>query len=182
MLVNDQENLSSQKARRLKHMELLNVKIGKDREMDAVSKDWLGLSSGDMGCPSQFLFNCVNSLWGFLCNKLLGLPASTAADSIQWKESELISLNSPRLLYLVPSQEKAVKARSVCKPSKLLGIHTVNLHTGSSVEHQVSGYVSIALSVTSSHGRCDLEFVMAMPERPWELVTLEAIDIWMPLC
>ncbi|XP_074311251.1 uncharacterized protein LOC141647109 [Silene latifolia] len=206
-LVSDQENLGNQKGKKSKHMELVNVKMGKgNRKIDAVPKDWEGLSSGDMGCPSKFLFNCLNSIWDFLVGdgeikgkeksliadswglefwrsyslgrdmlensgtnpslQQIAWIASTAADSFQRKESELISLNSPFLLYLVPSQEKAVKVRSVCKPLKLFGIHTVSLHTGSSVEHQVSGLKS-----------CDPEFVVATPERLWELVTLNAIDI-----
>ncbi|KAH9627048.1 hypothetical protein KSS87_023736 [Heliosperma pusillum] len=210
----DPEILGDRKARKSKHMELVNVKMGKgNHEMGAIPKNSKGISSVDMGCPSKFLFNCLNSIWDFLVGdgeiegeqkslianswgfefwksysfgrdilensgtspsvQQIAWIASTAADCIQRKDSELIpadsiqySANSPFLLYLVPSQEKAVKVRSVCKPLKLFGIHTVSLHTGSSVEHQVSGLKS-----------CDPEFVVATPERLWELVTLKAIDI-----
>ncbi|KMS98317.1 hypothetical protein BVRB_4g093840 [Beta vulgaris subsp. vulgaris] len=92
--------------------------------------------------------------------------ASTAADSISQKESDGISITTPFLLYLVPSQEKASKVRSVCKPLKLFGIHTVSLHPGAPVEHQVEGLKS-----------CEPEFLIATPERLRELVSLKAVDI-----
>ncbi|KAK9674308.1 hypothetical protein RND81_12G225000 [Saponaria officinalis] len=164
-------------------------------------------SSGDLGWPSNFLIKCLNSMrdllvfdgqieeqeesfvpysWGFEFWKSYSLGrdilensgtspsvqqiawiTSTAADSITRKESEVTSLlNSPFLLYLVPSQEKAVKVRSLCKPLKPFGIHTVCLHAGSSVEHQITGLK-----------KCDPEFVVATPERLWELVTLKEFDI-----
>ena len=33
------------------------------------------------------------------------------------------------------------QVRSICKPLKPLGIHSVSLHPGASIEHQISGYV-----------------------------------------
>lgn len=92
--------------------------------------------------------------------------ASTAADSISRKENEGISITCPFLLYLVPSQEDAVKVRSVCKPLKSLGIHTVSLHSGASLDHQISGLMS-----------CEPEFLVATPLRLWELVSMKAIDV-----
>ncbi|GFS43033.1 P-loop containing nucleoside triphosphate hydrolases superfamily protein [Actinidia rufa] len=65
--------------------------------------------------------------------------ASTAADGIARKEKEGLSLTGPFLLFIVPSQEKASKVRSVCKPLKALGIHTVSLHPGASIDHQIHG-------------------------------------------
>ncbi|GAB4855147.1 hypothetical protein Ancab_023778 [Ancistrocladus abbreviatus] len=92
--------------------------------------------------------------------------ASTAADTIASKEKEGLSFSSPFLLYLVPSQSHAAKVRSVCKPLKALGIHTVSLHPGASLDHQIHGLKS-----------CEPEFLVATPERLWELVSLKAIDI-----
>lgn len=91
---------------------------------------------------------------------------STAADTIARKEKEGESLASPFLLYLVPSQEHANKIRSLCKPLKALGIHTVSLHPGASIDHQINGLKS-----------CEPEFLVATPERLWELISLKAIDI-----
>ncbi|KAH7840201.1 hypothetical protein Vadar_014065 [Vaccinium darrowii] len=53
--------------------------------------------------------------------------ASTAADSISRKEKEGLSLIGPSLLFLVPSQGEAIKVRTVCKPLKAHGIHTVTI-------------------------------------------------------
>ncbi|PSR98769.1 ATP-dependent RNA helicase [Actinidia chinensis var. chinensis] len=92
--------------------------------------------------------------------------ASTAADSIARKEKEGLSLTGPFLLFVVPSQEKASKVRSVCKPLKALGIHTVSLHPGASIDHQIHGLKS-----------CEPEFLVSTPERLLELVSLKAIDI-----
>ncbi|GMH13237.1 hypothetical protein Nepgr_015078 [Nepenthes gracilis] len=92
--------------------------------------------------------------------------ASTAADTIASNEKEGLSFTNPFLLYLVPSQKDAVKVRSVCKPLKALGIHTVSLHPGASMDHQIQGLKS-----------CEPEFIVATPERLWEVVSLKAIDI-----
>ncbi|XP_043707292.1 DEAD-box ATP-dependent RNA helicase 20 isoform X2 [Telopea speciosissima] len=92
--------------------------------------------------------------------------ASTAADTIARKEKEGLSVASPFLLFLVPSQEKAIKVRSVCKPLKSLGIHTVSVHPGASLEHQIHGLRS-----------CEPEFLVSTPERLLELISSKAIDI-----
>ncbi|CAK7325322.1 unnamed protein product [Dovyalis caffra] len=91
---------------------------------------------------------------------------SIAADIIVRKEKEGLSLPSPFFLFLVPSQEEAVKVRLVCKPLKALGIHTVSLHPGSSIDHQIHGLAS-----------CEPEFLVSTPERLLELVSMKAIDI-----
>ncbi|XP_059656698.1 uncharacterized protein LOC132303456 isoform X2 [Cornus florida] len=91
---------------------------------------------------------------------------STAADRIASLEKEGLSFNSPFLLYLVPSKEKATKVRSVCKPLKALGIHAVSLPSGSSLDHQIHGLKS-----------CEPEFIISTPKRLLELVSLKAIDI-----
>ncbi|XP_059656697.1 uncharacterized protein LOC132303456 isoform X1 [Cornus florida] len=115
---------------------------------------------------------------------------STAADRIASLEKEGLSFNSPFLLYLVPSKEKAtkfffsafnlslenlilmccvpwhLKVRSVCKPLKALGIHAVSLPSGSSLDHQIHGLKS-----------CEPEFIISTPKRLLELVSLKAIDI-----
>ncbi|XP_022685495.1 uncharacterized protein LOC101763271 [Setaria italica] len=64
---------------------------------------------------------------------------STACDIVARKERLGMVVSCPFLLYLVPSQEKATQVRSICKPLKPLGIHSVSLHSGASVEHQISG-------------------------------------------
>ncbi|XP_019192260.1 PREDICTED: uncharacterized protein LOC109186640 [Ipomoea nil] len=92
--------------------------------------------------------------------------ASAAADTIAKKEKEGLSLTNPFLLYLVPSQEKAAKVRQICKPLKTLGIHTISLHPGASMDHQIQGLKS-----------CEPEFVIATPERLQELVSCNAINI-----
>lgn len=91
---------------------------------------------------------------------------SIAADTIARKEKEGLTFASPFLLFLVPSQEKAVKVRAICKPLKALGIHTVSIHPGASLDHQIQGLKS-----------CEPEFLVSTPERLLELVTSKAIDI-----
>ncbi|XVE99126.1 hypothetical protein REPUB_Repub03eG0170400 [Reevesia pubescens] len=92
--------------------------------------------------------------------------ASTAADVISTREKEGLLSTSPFLLFLVQSKEKALKVRSLCKPLKAQGIHTVSLHLGASKDHQISGLQS-----------CEPEFLVSTPERLLELVSLKAIDI-----
>ncbi|KAK4367122.1 hypothetical protein RND71_015002 [Anisodus tanguticus] len=91
--------------------------------------------------------------------------AATAADDISTKEKEGLSISSPFLLFLVPSQEKATKVRKICKPLKALGIHTVSLHPGASIDHQIQGLKN-----------CEPEFLISTPERLQELLTHGAID------
>ncbi|OIT38022.1 PREDICTED: uncharacterized protein LOC109239997 [Nicotiana attenuata] len=91
--------------------------------------------------------------------------AATAADAISSKEKEGISISSPFLLFLVPSQEKAAKVRKICKPLKALGIHTVSLHPGASIDHQIQGLKN-----------CEPEFLISTPERLQELLSCGAID------
>uniref|UniRef100_A0A0E0F9K1 DEAD/DEAH-box helicase domain-containing protein n=1 Tax=Oryza meridionalis TaxID=40149 RepID=A0A0E0F9K1_9ORYZ len=91
---------------------------------------------------------------------------STACDIVARKEKLGVVVSCPFLLYLVPSQEKAVQVRSICKPLKSLGIHSVSLHPGASIEHQMSGLKS-----------CEPEFLISTPERLLELMALKAIDI-----
>ncbi|XP_062202339.1 DEAD-box ATP-dependent RNA helicase 52B-like [Phragmites australis] len=91
---------------------------------------------------------------------------STACDIVARKERLGMFVSCPFLLYLVPSQEKAVQVRSICKPLKSLGIHSVSLHPGTSIEHQMLGLKS-----------CEPEFLISTPERLLELISLKAIDI-----
>lgn len=90
----------------------------------------------------------------------------SAADTISRKDEEGLSYSSPFLLFLVPSQEKAMKVRTVCKPLKVHGIHTVSIHPGASLEHQIQGLKN-----------CEPEFLISTPERLLELISLKAIDI-----
>ncbi|XP_062091888.1 uncharacterized protein LOC133797828 [Humulus lupulus] len=91
---------------------------------------------------------------------------SSAADTISKKDEEGLSYASPFLLFLVPSQEKATKVRSVCKPLKVHGIHTVSIHPGASLDHQIQGLKN-----------CEPEFLISTPERLLELISLKAVDI-----
>ncbi|PIA54796.1 hypothetical protein AQUCO_00900992v1 [Aquilegia coerulea] len=91
---------------------------------------------------------------------------SIAADIITIKEKEGFNVANPYLLILVPSKEKAVQVRSLCKSLKGLGIHTVSLHTGASLDHQIHGLKSL-----------EPEFLVSTPERLLELVSVKAIDI-----
>nr|XP_025687401.1 uncharacterized protein LOC112789642 isoform X2 [Arachis hypogaea] len=91
---------------------------------------------------------------------------SGVADTFVRKEKQGLSLGSPFLLFLVPSQEKALQVRTVCKPLKSLGIHTVSIHSGATLDHQIQGLKS-----------CEPEFLVSTPERLMELLSLKAIDI-----
>ncbi|TYI62335.1 hypothetical protein E1A91_D10G237200v1 [Gossypium mustelinum] len=92
--------------------------------------------------------------------------ASTAADVISRREKEGHLFTGPFLLFIVPSKEKALKVRSLCRPLKAQGIHTVSLHPGASIDHQINGLQS-----------CEPEFLVSTPERLLELVSLKATDI-----
>ncbi|KAG9459093.1 hypothetical protein H6P81_003601 [Aristolochia fimbriata] len=91
---------------------------------------------------------------------------SSAADIVTRKEKEGQYVATPFLLILVSSQEEAIEVRSLCKPLKSLGIHTVSLHPGASMDHQVQGLKS-----------CEPEFLVSTPERLMELISLKAVDI-----
>ncbi|KAJ0550532.1 putative RNA helicase [Helianthus annuus] len=91
---------------------------------------------------------------------------STAVDSITKKENDGESFPGPYLLFIVPSQEKAAEVRAVCKPLKAFGIHTVSLHPGASIDHQIQGLKT-----------CEPEFLICTPDRLVELVSMDAVDI-----
>lgn len=91
---------------------------------------------------------------------------STASDLITRKEKQGALVPSPFLLYLVPCQQKSIQVRSMCKPLKDLGLHSVSLHPGVSIDHQIHGLKS-----------CEPEFLISTPERLLELLSLRAIDI-----
>ncbi|TKY53465.1 Pre-mRNA-processing ATP-dependent RNA helicase prp5 [Spatholobus suberectus] len=91
---------------------------------------------------------------------------SGAADTFVRKEKEGLSFAGPFLLFLVPSQEKAVQVRTVCKPLKSVGIHAVSIHPGASLDRQIQGLKT-----------CEPEFLVSTPERLLELVSMKAIDI-----
>ncbi|XP_027366359.1 ATP-dependent RNA helicase DBP3 [Abrus precatorius] len=91
---------------------------------------------------------------------------SGAADTFVRNEKEGLSFSGPFLLFLVPSQEKAAQVRTVCKPLKSVGIHTVSIHPGASLDHQIQGLKT-----------CEPEFLVSTPERLLKLVSMKAIDI-----
>ncbi|KAI3809244.1 hypothetical protein L1987_25214 [Smallanthus sonchifolius] len=88
---------------------------------------------------------------------------STAVDTITKKEKEGESFTGPYLLFIVPSQEKATQVRAVCNPLKEFGIHTVSLHPGASIDHQIHGLKT-----------CEPEFLVCTPDRLVELVSMGA--------
>ncbi|XP_020527369.1 DEAD-box ATP-dependent RNA helicase 20 isoform X1 [Amborella trichopoda] len=90
---------------------------------------------------------------------------STAAVIFATTEKGLSS-SSPFLIYLVPSQDIATKVRSLCKPLKAIGFHTVSIHPGAQLDHQLHGLRS-----------CKPEFLVATPERLLELVSLKALSL-----
>ncbi|CAK8571184.1 unnamed protein product [Lathyrus sativus] len=102
----------------------------------------------------------------FATTEQIAWMVSAAADIFVRKEKQGLSLETPFLLFLVPSEKKAGQVRTVCKPLKSLGIHTVSLHPGASLDHQIQGLKS-----------CEPEFLISTPERLLELVSLKAIDI-----
>ncbi|KAK6144694.1 hypothetical protein DH2020_021514 [Rehmannia glutinosa] len=160
---------------------------------DKSNNSWKELGSeNNTECPSKFLIMCLNSIQNAMqnggdLNKQIAWMASTAADTISMKEKEGLSFSGPFLLYLVPSQDKASKVRQVCKPLKALGIHTVSLHSGASVEHQINGlvfcldcaaFLDLFVRITcDSLKSCEPEFLISTPERLLELLALKAIDV-----
>ncbi|OVA04634.1 DNA/RNA helicase [Macleaya cordata] len=149
--------------------------------LNAIQKAFLddGTFDGDMDKP--FLVNTWGIKFWKCCSAGLDIlettgscstieqiawMISTAADIFGRKEKEGLSIATPFLLFLVPSQEKAIKVRSVCKPIKALGIHTVSLHSGASLDHQIQGLRN-----------CKPEFLVSTPERLLELISSRAIDI-----
>ncbi|KAL2525945.1 P-loop containing nucleoside triphosphate hydrolase superfamily protein [Abeliophyllum distichum] len=138
--------------------------------------------SGTFNCEDEpfFAYAWGVEFWNFYSNgknvletsgadstiQQIAWMASTAADTIARKEKEGLLFTGPFLLFLVPSQEKASQVRQVCKPLKALGIHTVSLHSGASIDHQINGLKS-----------CEPEFLVSTPQRLLELVSLKAVDI-----
>ncbi|GLJ55300.1 hypothetical protein SUGI_1186660 [Cryptomeria japonica] len=92
---------------------------------------------------------------------------SAAASHVINKVMKGSVICGPMVLYIVVSQEHARKVRMVFKPlRKLLGIQSVSLHSGASVDHQIEG-----LSI------CKPEILVSTPERLLELIELKALDI-----
>lgn len=117
-------------------------------------------------CAASPPLDVLDTSYAYATREQTSWLVSTACDIVARKEKRGVVVSCPFLLYLVPSQEKAVQVRSICKPLKSLGIHSVSLHPGASVEHQISGLKS-----------CEPEFLISTPERLLELVSLMAIDI-----
>ncbi|KAI3984656.1 hypothetical protein MKX01_004019 [Papaver californicum] len=100
--------------------------------------------------------------------------ASSTVEQIAWIASTAAAMftnkvkgdANPFLLFIVPSKEKAIKVRSVCKHLKGLGVQTVSIHSGTSLDHQIEGLRS-----------CEPDFLVSTPERLLELIALKAVDI-----
>uniref|UniRef100_A0A0E0MJM1 DEAD/DEAH-box helicase domain-containing protein n=1 Tax=Oryza punctata TaxID=4537 RepID=A0A0E0MJM1_ORYPU len=141
----------------------------------AASEDGGGRGVHDTGSWGVELWNCcsaapptdvVDTSGECATREQTAWLVSTACDIVARKEKLGVVVSCPFLLYLVPSQEKAVQVRLICKPLKSLGIHSVSLHPGASIEHQMSGLKS-----------CEPEFLISTPERLLELMALKAMDI-----
>ncbi|CAM0874313.1 unnamed protein product [Alopecurus aequalis] len=117
-------------------------------------------------CAASPPLDVLDTSYAYATREQTSWLVSTACDIVARKEKLGVVVSCPFLLYLVPSKEKAVQVRSICKPLKSLGIHSVSLHPGASIEHQISGLKS-----------CEPEFLISTPERLLELVSLRAIDI-----
>ncbi|GER51225.1 dead box ATP-dependent RNA helicase [Striga asiatica] len=102
------------------------------------------------------------------CNSVekIAWVASAAADTISIKEKEGVSFDGPFLLYIVPSQEKTYEVSEICKFLEVVGIQTLVLHSGASIEHQIHSLKSY-----------EPEFVVSTPEKLLELLSLKAIDL-----
>ncbi|KAJ3671348.1 hypothetical protein LUZ60_007427 [Juncus effusus] len=99
-------------------------------------------------------------------NEQIAWLVSIASDNFARREKQGLVVSCPYLLYIVPTQDKAIQVRSICKPLKSVGIHSVSLHQGASIQHQVLGLKS-----------CEPEFLISTPGRLLELISLKAIDI-----
>ncbi|KAG2622992.1 hypothetical protein PVAP13_3KG025700 [Panicum virgatum] len=140
----------------------------------------------DFDRPSKFLVVCLNAIrdtvapedgggsihgagdWGVELWRCFSAPAPSdvldtsgscaTVEQTAWLVSTACDI--------VVRKERLGMVRSICKPLKPLGIHSVSLHPGASIEHQISGLKT-----------CEPEFLIATPERLLELVSLKAIDI-----
>lgn len=92
---------------------------------------------------------------------------SAAASHIIDRRKRDSFIHGPMVLIIAASQEHAAKVRMVGKPLKnLLGIHSVSLHPGTSLAHQVKGL-----------GLCIPEILVSTPEQLSKLIALKALDI-----
>jgi hypothetical protein len=91
-------------------------------------------------CCSSGLSNVLDTSGPCASREQIAWLVSGISDIMARKEKQGILVSSPYLLYIVPTQEKAVQVRSICKPLKELGIHAVSLHPGASIQHQLMGY------------------------------------------
>ncbi|KAF5959342.1 hypothetical protein HYC85_000551 [Camellia sinensis] len=132
------------------------------------------------GCPSKFLILCLNSIQtaleqdGFF-NTEEDKPLFVDTWGIEfWKsysvgkdilETSGACSTIEQIAWMASTAADTI-VRSACKPLKALGIHTVSLHPGASIDHQIHGLKS-----------CEPEFLVSTPERLLELLSLKAIDI-----
>ncbi|PKA47561.1 DEAD-box ATP-dependent RNA helicase 30 [Apostasia shenzhenica] len=138
---------------------------------DSLNKDANGVLLGS-SWGADFVRICASGLsivetsGAFATRDQVAWIVSMAADIVTRKDKQGLVASGPFLLFLVSSQDRAVEVRSICKPLKALGLHTVSLHSGTSLDHQVHGLKS-----------CEPEFLVSTPGRLLELVSLKAIDI-----
>lgn len=97
-------------------------------------------------CCSNGLSNVLDTSGPCATREQIAWFVSVVSDILARKEKQGILVSSPYLLYIVPTQEKAVQVRSICKPLKALGVHAVSLHPGASIQHQLFGYFPFLLS------------------------------------
>uniref|UniRef100_A0A7N0V0X8 Uncharacterized protein n=1 Tax=Kalanchoe fedtschenkoi TaxID=63787 RepID=A0A7N0V0X8_KALFE len=179
-------NTDDEKAKPVKNGDLVNAHKGKDEItstrpskvvllclntiLNALQNDYVSDGEGDMpffanswGIDFLKYYASGNDmlLVGGSCPtaQQIAWIVSAAADSVQKMEIGGFSTPVPFLLYIVPSQVRAIEVRrSVCKPLKGVGLHTVSVHSGVGIEHQIHG--------------------LKTPERLLELVSLKAVSIY----
>ncbi|BFI32681.1 hypothetical protein AXG93_1405s1040 [Marchantia polymorpha subsp. ruderalis] len=99
-------------------------------------------------------------------DRALGLVAPSAAH-VKEHRVKHGALHQPLVLILVPSQDQALRVRSVLRPlKKALGITSVCLHSGTSLERQTDGLKSLSPDV-----------LVATPDRLCELLSVHAIKL-----
>ncbi|CAM6084955.1 unnamed protein product [Calypogeia fissa] len=90
-----------------------------------------------------------------------------AAVHIKDQLSKDATFHKPLVLIVVASQDQALQVRSICKPlKKTMGISSVCVHTGTSLESQIRGFSLLTP-----------EIVVASPGRLVELLAVEALSL-----
>lgn len=93
--------------------------------------------------------------------------ALVAVAHIMARKDHQILCSSPAVLFIVQSKEQTLQVRSIFKVLKpLLGLHSVSLHTGVSLQHQIEGLSSTPAKI-----------LIATPDRLCNLLSVNAISL-----